>query len=405
MKTPQERLTVIFDFANDFPIDPQVPIRRYFRSGSEMLKMGDTYYNEGNNEHAYIMYLKEHPEFKRADNKSKLKAKEPTQKIMARCEKIKALLLREFAQEYETWLKEEEKRQSLKRLQQLEQMRLDEENDKKSKEELAQSYHQEKERSKTEQKDREMALYMQLQMENEHEIEQTQEALRRSQLSTEDVVPMTPDRSSKPLSNDRMGIPDNGSQSTPVIPNRASKPKLSKGLGSLRNLSIPTAVMAKFLSFAQKNTSQGKETGAFLAGIMANNELRITHVICPAQTGKADSFDTEGEEDMWDYLDKHDLLTLGWIHTHPTQTAFLSSVDLHMHFGYQALLNEAIAIVCAPKFNETGFFTLTATGMELISCCRQTGFHPHPTEPPLFEEGSHFALDHNVDVELVDLSK
>lgn len=28
MKTPQERLASIFDFANDFPIDPQVPIRR-----------------------------------------------------------------------------------------------------------------------------------------------------------------------------------------------------------------------------------------------------------------------------------------------------------------------------------------------------------------------------------------
>ena len=38
--------------------------------------------------------------------------------------------------------------------------------------------------------------------------------------------------------------------------------------------------------------------------------------------------------------------------THPTQTAFLSSVDLHTHFPYQQLMPEAIAIVCAPKFNE-----------------------------------------------------
>lgn len=38
--------------------------------------------------------------------------------------------------------------------------------------------------------------------------------------------------------------------------------------------------------------------------------------------------------------------------THPTQTAFLSSVDLHTHCSYQMMLPEAIAIVCSPKFNE-----------------------------------------------------
>jgi len=38
--------------------------------------------------------------------------------------------------------------------------------------------------------------------------------------------------------------------------------------------------------------------------------------------------------------------------THPTQTAFLSSVDLHTHSSYQLMLPEAIAIVCAPKHNE-----------------------------------------------------
>lgn len=38
--------------------------------------------------------------------------------------------------------------------------------------------------------------------------------------------------------------------------------------------------------------------------------------------------------------------------THPTQTAFLSSVDLHTHSGYQIMMPEAIAIVVAPKYNE-----------------------------------------------------
>ncbi len=38
--------------------------------------------------------------------------------------------------------------------------------------------------------------------------------------------------------------------------------------------------------------------------------------------------------------------------THPSQTAFLSSVDLHVHFPYQQLLPEAVAIVCSAKYQE-----------------------------------------------------
>uniref|UniRef100_M3Y8P0 JAB1/MPN/MOV34 metalloenzyme domain-containing protein n=1 Tax=Mustela putorius furo TaxID=9669 RepID=M3Y8P0_MUSPF len=70
--------------------------------------------------------------------------------------------------------------------------------------------------------------------------------------------------------------------------------------------------------------------------------------------------------------------------THPTQTAFLSSVDLHTHCSYQMMLPESIAIVCSPKFQETGFFKLTDHGLEEISSCRQKGFHPHSKDPPLF---------------------
>ena len=62
------------------------------------------------------------------------------------------------------------------------------------------------------------------------------------------------------------------------------------------------------------------------------------------------------------------------IHTHPSQTAFLSSVDLHTHMPYQLMLPEAVAIVCAPKFNETGFFVLTPNyGLDYIANCTLTG--------------------------------
>jgi STAM-binding protein len=99
-------------------------------------------------------------------------------------------------------------------------------------------------------------------------------------------------------------------------------------------------------------------------------------LIIPKQTGTPDTCTTENEEDLFDIQDKHDLLTFGWIHvsfifikdtqqskrffniylsfffcnqTHPTQSCFLSSVDLHTHCSYQLMLPEAIAIVCAPS--------------------------------------------------------
>ncbi|KAB1267321.1 STAM-binding protein [Camelus dromedarius] len=114
------------------------------------------------------------------------------------------------------------------------------------------------------------------------------------------------------------------------------------------------------------------------------NEFTITHVLIPKQSAGSDYCNTENEEELFLIQDQQGLITLGWIHTHPTQTAFLSSVDLHTHCSYQMMLPESIAIVCSPKFQETGFFRLTDHGLEEISSCRQKGFHPHSKEPPLF---------------------
>lgn len=45
-----------------------------------------------------------------------------------------------------------------------------------------------------------------------------------------------------------------------------------------------------------------------------NGSLRVTHVIIPKQVGSPDSCVTENEEEIFDALDKYDLITLGWIH-------------------------------------------------------------------------------------------
>ncbi|CAI9558868.1 unnamed protein product [Staurois parvus] len=192
----------------------------------------------------------------------------------------------------------------------------------------------------------------------------------------------------------------------PPVVDRTLKPASlhegSAGTDGLRHVMIPEDVCVTFLRLAELNTQKAVETCGILCGKLMRNEFTITHVIVPKQCGGPDYCNTENEEDLFLIQDQHGLITLGWIHTHPTQTAFLSSVDLHTHCSYQMMLPESIAIVCSPKFNETGIFRLTDYGMKEVGECRQKGFHPHCKDPPLFCATSHTTIC-DQDVVVMDL--
>lgn len=72
--------------------------------------------------------------------------------------------------------------------------------------------------------------------------------------------------------------------------------------------------MRDFLLLAYKNTTNNKETCGVLAGKLERNKLLVTHLLIPKQTGSPDSCATHNEEDIFDYQDQHNLITLGWIH-------------------------------------------------------------------------------------------
>jgi STAM-binding protein len=72
------------------------------------------------------------------------------------------------------------------------------------------------------------------------------------------------------------------------------------------------------------------------------------------------------EEELFDYCDKEELMVLGWIHTHPTQTCFMSSRDLHTHVGYQVMMPESIAIVCAPT-KQPRYADILTTAFETLT--------------------------------------
>lgn len=91
----------------------------------------------------------------------------------------------------------------------------------------------------------------------------------------------------------------------------------------------------------QKNTRRGIETAGLLAGTFSarENSFSITRLFIPKQKGEPNNVEMLNEEDLvehfFDESNESVLVILGWIHTHPTQSCFLSSIDVHTQCGYQ----------------------------------------------------------------------
>ncbi|CAI4222133.1 unnamed protein product [Auanema sp. JU1783] len=169
------------------------------------------------------------------------------------------------------------------------------------------------------------------------------------------------------------------------------------------SLTIASDIIDKFTAASYGNTQRNVETCGVLCGKKMNSNYLITHVILPPQVGTSDSCCAEDEMGLFNIQKENNLLTLGWIHTHPTQTAFLSSVDLHTHYGYQSSMDSAIAIVVAPT-HQNGIFSLTPEGMKIVGECAERGFHVHSEElGPLFVEAQHVNYSNEHNTEICDL--
>jgi STAM-binding protein len=175
---------------------------------------------------------------------------------------------------------------------------------------------------------------------------------------------------------------------------------------SLKQVIVPVTLMAKFQSLAEPNTAIDTETCGFLTGKVDGNNYKITHMIIPKQSGTANTCATTHEEEMLEYMEENHLITLGSIHTHPSQKVFLSAIDLHMQFSLQVMLPEAISIVVSPRhIPGSGIFSLTRDhGMNVIKNCRETGFHPHPNPKglPIYAKASHVMIIDSDDVTIKD---
>ncbi|XP_060525186.1 STAM-binding protein [Cylas formicarius] len=380
---PQERLRQLINYSNMVQVDPHVPPARYYRSGLEMVRMANVYYEEGNFENAYCLYLKfmtlflekirKHPDFNGVPASMKAANQATLREVLPRAEQLKEKLMEAYKQDYQTYCIQ------LKKLQERQKTKADDVKKPGATLPVA------------------PAEFITAQLPGPiDDVSYPDPNLTSPSVATLPALPSAP-----PL--DDIPAPQ------PVV-DRTKKPAdlnpSDYKSGKLRSVVVPSKVMTLFQEMARGNTARNVETCGVLAGKLERDELIITHMILPKQKGTSDSCATTNEEEIFDYQDQHNLITIGWIHTHPTQTAFLSSVDLHTHCPYQLLMPEAVAIVCAPKYSETGFFILTPNyGLQYVANCRQSGFHPHPSDPPLFKVAEHVRVSGAATLQVLDLRK
>jgi len=154
--------------------------------------------------------------------------------------------------------------------------------------------------------------------------------------------------SAPPPSYNRTAKPAAPAAAVPAF-DRSAKPTETGSAAGLRTVVVPADLVKVFLGVARSNSDRGLETLGTLGGRLSNNQLLVTHLLIPRQTGKSDSCTMEGLEDVWDVHDREDIIFLGWIHTHPAYSVFLSSVDMHNQYEWQHMLPEALATVCSIK--------------------------------------------------------
>lgn len=408
-------------------IDESVPLKRYFGSGNTMLRMAESYQKQGDLESAFILYTKyitlfvekisKHPEMSSASLPEWNITKKRVKEVFPIAEKLKSKLLEKYTKEYEILLKNKERQEAeeaeeeRRRQEQLERLMYDQQ-----KLFALQSGRSRRTREPSPERPATPTpgavspsdVYPTL-LDLENGFLDRLPRPRTPPFSVADdfQMPGIPSRATKPsapapLDVVRRAIPpvDRSTKPSPLL----SPEPFFLGTQGLRSVVVPGGLFAKFLYLSKQNTEKNVETCAILAGKFSGNQLSISHLLVPKQSGTADSCSTENEEEVLEYQDQKGLDTVGWIHTHPTQTAFMSSVDLHTHCSYQLMLPEAVAIVCSPKYEENKIFSLTVEhGLPFISSCHATGFHPHPKDPPLYEECKHVRIDDKASVTVVDL--
>ncbi|KAK7446748.1 hypothetical protein VKT23_014444 [Stygiomarasmius scandens] len=174
----------------------------------------------------------------------------------------------------------------------------------------------------------------------------------------------------------------------------------------LKTVLLPRESLARFLTIAKVNMSRNRETCGLLLGRAEGRKYVVTTLLILKQHSTSDTCAMDEEELVLQFTEERGLITLGWIHTHPTQSCFMSSVDLHTHSGFQCMLPESFAVVCAPQSNpNVGIFRLTdPPGLQtILRCNAKEAFHPHPDLPIYTDADKGHVQMRDLSLEIVDI--
>ncbi|VDC05233.1 unnamed protein product [Peniophora sp. CBMAI 1063] len=207
------------------------------------------------------------------------------------------------------------------------------------------------------------------------------------------------------------GAPSRSTPSAPPTrvqapPAQQTQSSSNKGPPRLRRVDTPREVIDRFIAIAGINTKRNRETCGLLLGRDDGDRFYVTTLLIPKQHSTSDTCTMDEEELVLEFTETRSLVTLGWIHTHPTQSCFMSSVDLHTHSGFQRMLPESFAIVCAPKYNPSfGIFRLTdPPGLQIVLDCQaKEAFHPHPPAPIYTDADKNHVVLTDMPLEIVDI--
>ncbi|XP_022776100.1 AMSH-like ubiquitin thioesterase 2 isoform X4 [Durio zibethinus] len=179
----------------------------------------------------------------------------------------------------------------------------------------------------------------------------------------------------------------------------------------LQNVHISARLMEDFLELAKDNTEKDLETCGVLGAFLEQGTFYVTTLIIPKQESTSNSCQAINEEEIFAIQNERSLFPVGWIHTHPSQSCFMSSIDLHTQYSYQVMVPEAFAIVVAPTDNSRsyGIFRVSdPSGMSVLKECEEKGsqFHSHKETvngSPIYEHCTHVYKNSNLRFEIFDL--
>ncbi|RZC23234.1 AMSH-like ubiquitin thioesterase 2 [Glycine soja] len=141
----------------------------------------------------------------------------------------------------------------------------------------------------------------------------------------------------------------------------------STSSNTIRDVHISMRLMEDFLDLAKENTGKDLETCGIRGAYLEKGTLYMTTLIIPKQESASYSCQATNEEEVFKILNERSLYPEGWIHTHPSQSCFMSSVDLHTQYSYQMMIPEAFAIVLAPNDTSRSTYCLLFYNMDDFS--------------------------------------